>query len=199
MKKSLLLLSMVMLGILVSVGFSGCGDAGGAAKTKSPVMLVVTSTGVAQYNSDVICDDGSFIEDEIGITATVKALDPDPTATSQYMDVIITGYEISYDRKDTGWEVPKTFTGNCNVYCELDAEVEFGVLICRVDQKWQPPLSYLWQLGYEPSTGLEVIHTKCNIVIWGRTLAGEEVVSQPASLLVDFADWALCKGDDDEE
>jgi hypothetical protein len=143
----------------------------------------------------VICDNGGFIEDEIELTVKVMALNPDNELDSQYMDVIVTGYEISYERKDTGYEVPKTFTGNCNVYCDLDGEAALGVLIVRVDQKRQPPLSYLWQLGYEPSTGLDVIHAKCNIVVWGRTLAGEEVVSRPASLLVDFADWVLCTGE----
>jgi len=197
MKKILILLSLLTLGTLVSVGLSGCGDAGGFAKTDAPVALYITDVNTggngSYYESDVCVGDGefcTFFADVIDIAVEVKPIDPNIDPTSQYMDVIVKGYEIKYFRKDTGWNVPATFTETANTYCAIEESVPMNVIICRADMKNDPPLSYLWQFGYEPETGLEIIHTYCEITVWGDTLAGQEVVSHPARLSVNFANYA---------
>ncbi len=182
------------MGALLTLGLSSCGDAGGKAKDVSPVFLVVTSES-EQLESDLceIDEDGniSIFEDEITLTARVYAKDPDEDITeSNYMDVILTGYEVKYSRRDTGTAVPKSFVGSVNSYCDLNDEVTFPVVYCRASQKEMPPLSYICEYGYEPETGLFEIHTSCTITVWGRTLAGREVVSNPVHINVNFANWA---------
>jgi len=175
MKKALLILSMVMIGSLVSVGFIGCGDAGGAADTQAPVFIRVFPANSGITTS--ACNGIDLIE---GVEVRVLPVDPDGMNTSHYMNVIITGYEISYYRKDTGWAVPKTFTGNLSIYAELNAITSFEIMLCRADMQTMPPLSYLCDFGYEPDTGLDTIHTTCKIIMWGQTVGGKEVVSTPA-------------------
>ncbi len=85
----------------------------------------------------------NLLEDEITCEVGVKALDPTPGGTSFYMDVMVKGYEISYYRKDTGKNVPATFTGNTNTICEVDSTASFGMIICRASQKEMPPLQDL--------------------------------------------------------
>ncbi len=192
MKKSLLMLSMISTIVLISVGFLGCGDAGGAAKNVSPVAIQIRGF-VPTYKPSDVCVGYpcSFRTDTVTIQVDSFLIDPDPDsgAASQYTDVIITGYEVSFFRKDTGTAVPKTFTENVNAYLSVNASVAFEMIVCRADMKNMIPLSYLWSLGYEPDTGLDMIHTTCKVIVWGRTLAGREVVSPPAYLTVDFANY----------
>ncbi|GEM_PF-6997964 len=198
MRKMFLILATVIMGAVLMLGLSSCGDAGGKAKDVSPVFLVVTSAS-EQLQSDLcrIDDEGNItiVEDEISLTARVYAKDPDDEVDeSNYMDVILTGYEVKYSRRDTGTAVPKSFVGSLNSYCNLNDETAFPVVYCRASQKEMPPLSYICEYGYEPETGLPEIHTSCTITVWGRTLAGREVVSNPVYININFANWA-----DDEE
>ena len=184
-KKSLIAASLI-LAVTLTLGLTGCGDAAGEAKTKAPVILTVTDlNGNEPYQASVTY----LLEDEIDCTVRVTAIDPDPDI-SFYMDVLMKGYEISYDRKDTGSRVPETFTGNLSSLCEVDSTATFPIVICRSSQKEMPPLMDLCEPGYDQETGLAVIHSACRVVIWGDTFAGEQVVSKPAEMTVNFTcEW----------
>ena len=180
--------------VMTLVGFSGCGDAGGDAKTKSPVMLIA-SAETSYLDSDVCLDPGNtgtctFHQDNMTLSVAVKALNPDFDESSIYTSVVITGYHVEFERTDTGVDVPKPFNGACSAYIELDGEEDLSFIMVRADMKGMPPLSYLWQLGSEPSTGLGIIHTTAKVTVWGRTIAGEEVIADPVYFTVNFADWA---------
>ncbi len=195
MKINMNFMCIALLSLLMMVGAFGCGDAGGTAKTNSPVRILVTDIATQMFESDVATypngsSSPSFEQDENVFTIRIEPVGASNDNDTYMMDVIITGFEVKYVRKDTGVEVPKTFTANCNVYCGLDEDTEVPVVFCRADQKQMPPLSYLWQFGYEPSTGLQIIHTTCIVTFWGRTNSGREVVSDPAEFTVNFADWA---------
>jgi hypothetical protein len=183
MHKSLIAGSLVLAVILVA-GLSGCGDAGGEAKTKSPVILYIQDLNNSEpYHASTI----SAIEDSVSCTVGVEPINQNIDETTLYMDVIVKGYEISYYRKDTGTRVPETFTGNTNTYCEVSGTATFGIVICRASQKMMPPLKDLCDTGYDKETGLPHIHTTCRVVVWGDTFAGEEVISRPAQMTVNFA------------
>jgi len=189
MKKLLLTVAIVSMSI-ISVWMCGCGDAGGSAKTEPPVRLIVDFTNPF-LESDVFEDDtNTYLSEAQPVNFRVYSVAPEPEDTSTYMDVIVTGYEVKYTRTDTGTEVPKTYVANCSIYCALDSTVEEDLMILRADQKMMPPLSYLWQMGYDPETGLDMIHTTCTLTAWGKTLAGKEVVSEPARITVNFANYA---------
>ncbi|MBN1356333.1 hypothetical protein JXA40_08745 [bacterium] len=195
MNKKVNVMAIILMGCLLLIGVSGCGDAGGAAKSSAPVTLIISNIADQMYESDV-CHEltpgfCSFVGDENVFTVRVDPVSPDEDIEiSRYMDVVVTGYEVKYFRKDTGTMVPKTFTGNTTYYCEVDTETDIDLIFCRADMKNMPPLSYLWQFGYDPETGLSMIHTTCEVTIWGHTVGGKEVVSKPAHFTVNFANYA---------
>lgn len=184
MRKSLIAGSLVLTIILIS-GLMGCGDAGGEAKSKSPVILFIQSLNIGlPYHSSV----GEEIEDVVTCTVAVEPIDQTSfDETSLYQSVMVRGYEISYFRKDTGKRVPETYTGSTNTYCEVQGTADFDIVICRLSQKKMPPLKDLCEIGYDQETGLTEIHTTCRVVVWGDTFAGEEVVSRPAHMTVNYA------------
>ncbi|MBN1551973.1 hypothetical protein JW979_10905 [bacterium] len=204
MNKWMNIMVITLVLTLTLIGFSSCGDAGGEAKTVAPVMIVVTGVeggstlGGDDYNfaSDVCSDPAgtgscTFYEDLVTISVEIMPLNMDDDfEPSDYMSVMITGYEVKYERNDTGYDVPKIFTGATTIYCAVNEETEVPVTICKADMKTMIPLSYLWQFGYEPETGLDIIHTVCTVTLWGKTLAGREVVSNPIRFNVNFANWA---------
>ncbi|MBN1880014.1 hypothetical protein JW823_07880 [bacterium] len=182
-KKSLITASII-LAVTLTMGLSGCGDASGEANTKAPVILTITDLNA---NDPFQADVYNLKEDEVQCTVRVNPIDANPDTTSFYMDVLLKGYEISYYRKDTGSRVPETFTGNLSSVCSLNGTTTFPIIICRASQKEMPPLQDLCDPGYDQETGLFEIHTACRVVIWGDTFAGEEVVSKPAQMTVNFA------------
>jgi len=186
LKRSLILAFMILATTLV-VGLIGCGDAGGEASTKAPVILFIQAlNGGDPYQASVLTGGTSFLEDEIICTLENIPINPNSGTTSFYQDVICKGYEISYFRKDTGTMVPETFTGSMNVICPVNSTVSTSIIICRASQKEMPPLEDLCDPGYDPETGLAEIHTTCRVVVWGETFAGEEVVTDPAHMTVNF-------------
>ncbi len=187
MRKSLITGSLVLTIILVA-GLTGCGDAGGEAKSKSPVILYIQSlNGNAPFHSSVQPSTPNK-EDMVKCSVAVEPIDQTSFEdASLYQNVLVKGYEISYFRKDTGTRVPETFTGSTNTYCEAKGVADFDIIICRESQKLMPPLKDLCETGYDQETGLTEIHTTCRVVVWGDTFAGEEVVSKPGHLAVNFA------------
>lgn len=186
MQKSLIAGSLVLAVILVA-GLSGCGDAGGEAKTKAPVILYIQDLNDSDSYQSSVQINGIYVEDSVSCTVGVEPINQNIDETTLYMDVLVKGYEISYYRKDTGTRVPETFTGNTNSYCEVSGTSTFSIVICRASQKMMPPLKDLCDTGYDKETGLPEIHTTCRVVVWGDTFAGEEVVSRPAQMTVNFA------------
>lgn len=184
MIKKVLILTSMILAVTLTVGLIGCGDAGGEADTKAPVILYISDMNEGDpFQSSV----STLVEDEITIELGNQAIDPDMDMTSFYMDVICKGYEVSYFRKDTGTRVPETFTGSLNAIVPVNDVLNTAIIICRASQKEMPPLEDLCEEGYDQETGLFEIHTTCRVVVWGETFAGEEVVTDPGHLTVNFA------------
>lgn len=193
-RNALKLLAAVMLGLLL-VGLTGCGDAGGRAKYRSPVMLLITSiNGGAPYQSDVYSHAfGGAYNDIVSVAVTVEDMDPDPPEEypdgTVYTDVIVEEARIEWVRTDSGEAVPASFDQKLNAY--VSGTGVMSLVLVRSDQKMMIPLSYLDSVnsyGYEPSTGLHEIHTTAIITIKGRTVSGNPV-SAKGYCTVDFADW----------
>ena len=199
-KKILGILSSFLLLASIIVIFSSCGDASGRMKTNAPVMMFITSINNDEpLESDVIdCSgEGCYASsDTVTIKVKVVSKDPDgkdeaPTDTSM-MDVIIDKYKVEFERRDTGHNVPPTFTEKKTVYIGLDEDREFTITVVRADMKLMPPLSYLDKTnsyGYEPDTGLDAIHCAAKITVKGRTVSGRPV-SAVGYLDITFSDYA---------
>jgi hypothetical protein len=188
---------LVLVGIAL-VGLLGCGDAGGRAKTRPVTLLLFGHINEGNaLNSDVYDHaSNSIFEDQVEIQ--IDAVDPAPddpeTAPDRttMMDVILEEYRVEFTRTDTGTAVPASFTEKINYYVPLGESATFNIVVVRADQKTMIPLSYLDYVnsfGYEPETGLRIIHCTATITIRGRTVSGHGV-SAKGYLPVYFADWA---------
>ena len=181
-KKSLILTSII-LAITLTLGLSGCGDAGGEADTKAPIRFFISNLNGGSVSQISIA---GYAETQVDAVLANTPIDPGIEDTSYYMDVIVKGYEVSYIRKDTGTRVPATFTASLTGVCPVNGELNIPIVICRSSQKEMPPLDDLCDPGYDQETGLFEIHTTCRVVVWGETFAGEEVVTDPGHVAAHF-------------
>ena len=183
---------------LALVSVMGCGDAGGRANMRSPVMLLFQSINLGHpLFSDVWHNQYGVIEDVVDVSVIVESLGPEPgeegdPTDSVYLDVIVEEAKIEFWRTDTGTAVPATFTQKLNMYVKADEAKTFQIIIVRADQKTMIPLYYLNEMtsyGYEPETGLSEIHCTAMITLKGKTISGHSV-SAKGYLTVNFANWS---------
>jgi hypothetical protein len=101
MKEILSTVAIAFISCVALVGLSGCGDAGGAAKTDVPVSVSISNIDNQMYESDVCLEAltgfCTFVSDTNSFTIRVDPISPNEDMDfSRYMDVIITGYQVSF-------------------------------------------------------------------------------------------------------
>ena len=121
------------------------------------VLLVVRITGTdiedneADFlQSDVIVTDpetggGTVAADAATVTFTAQPLDPEPwLGTSQYFDLFVTHYVVSYSRSDgksqEGIDIPYSFDGSLSARVQVDTQTDVNFVIVRAVSKLEPPL-----------------------------------------------------------
>ena len=116
-------------------------------------------------------------------TLTVNSIVVRPGgATSQLMDVQLNTIEVTYSRADTGTRVPPALVYNIVGNVPAGGQVAFNnVVILSVEQIERPPLSdLLFENGaIDKETGSELIKMDISIRVFGQTIGGESVASQP--------------------
>ncbi len=205
--KYVMLIGIVLGYVGALVLLSSCGDAGGRAKDNNPVMLIITGISPSLVTSDVVDEDVdagvySIVADTVNVGLEIRQLDPDGgdfAGEGTYISVMIEEYHVEFERTDTGSAVPAPFSNDLSVFIEPGGGQEGGeegaLITCevvRADQKLMPPLIYLnpyRSYGYEPDTGLEIIHGTIHITVIGKTIAGRRI-SVSGSVPVEFANWA---------
>lgn len=136
--------------------------------------------------SDVITN-GVVYSDFVNLTVRAATLDPNPVmGVSQYSDVMITNYIVTYIRSDgatgEGTDVPYHFEGTMSTLVPVGSSVSIPLLIVRDVAKTQPPLA---ALAGNPTGMLE-----CNarIELIGHDLRNRQV-RQTGQITVRFADY----------
>lgn len=210
MKKILLPGFLLLSAMCLFLSVSGCGSTTGT-ETESPVWLEVvgiTHQHTAGDNTVALIDVCALVEDTdtgtfgcsfqdevANVSFVVNTDDPDfdsSTSSTQYLDVHISHYRVSFFRNDGGSNVPGTFDMYTDLYCEFGAISTFGTKLLHADQKLSPPLIWLNSLesfGYEPDTGLTIIKGYAVMQFWGQDNSGYNVDAQ-TQIPVQFADWA---------
>ncbi len=150
--------------------------------SKSGSMLIVESIrgqdqegNDADYlQSDVLKNDTVFADIA---TATLRAetLDPDPLlGTSQYNDIIINRYTVSYSRVDgkntPGVDVPLPFEGSLSAIIRVGNTTSFSFVVVREVAKLEPPLVSLANGRAEG-----VLQVTATIEFYGQDLASRKV------------------------
>ena len=118
------------------------------------------------------------------ITISNIAKDPNGTATD-LQSVELRAYEVRFARRDTGTRVPPPFVQSIFSLVPANGTVVIrGLQFLTPDQLRNPPLSDLSTTGSDRETGSEVVVLNVSIRFFGRTLAGDDITSDPASFTV---------------
>lgn len=184
-----LLRSRVLLALgLIALGVSGCAS-NRIEEDKNTVILSITDfDGLPiQVSVNQAALDGGLVQ--VG-EITVSNFPKDPRgATSDLMSVEIDSFEIIYSRADTGTRVPsprvRTIFGLVPINGSTDLE---GLEVVGPEQLFNPPLSdlLLQNGGVDQETGSQLIRLNLQMRFFGKTLAGDSVVSGPDSFTLEF-------------
>ena len=101
---------------------------------QSDVVKVDATTGQSTVAADAAL-----------VTFTTASLDPAPLlGTSQYFDIFVTHYTVTYSRTDgknqEGVDIPYSFDGAMSVQVRVESETAANFVIVRAVSKLEPPL-----------------------------------------------------------
>jgi hypothetical protein len=167
--------TLALIGIL-TLPLAGC-TAADLEQSEGTVLLSVSDFDglpvVVSVNA------GPFQIDQI----TVASFPKDPNgSTSALQTVEIRSYEVTYRRLDTGTRLPPPLVEAVFGNVAPGGTVEFDNLpFLRLTQLSSQPLADLGRTGLDSETRSAVIPLRVTLRFFGRTLSGDDIVSQPAS------------------
>lgn len=121
--------------------------------------------------------------DQVTLRSTTK----DPTGTiSSLQDIELRSFEVRYRRRDTGTRVPpSTVQGIFGIVPVNGVSDLFNVPFMFSDQVLSQPLLDLRNFGVDRETGTAVIVLDVSLRFFGRTLSGDDVVTEPATFTIE--------------
>jgi hypothetical protein len=199
MKKTALFFKITVVLFLAACFFS-CNPV--ENDTRSGSILVVESlkgTDIEDNEADYIQSDVIYEDLEAG-TSTIfadvavaslsaRSLDPSPIAgSSQYMDVIITRYVVSYARSDgnntQGVDVPYSFEAYLSETIPIGSTKDLSIVIVRETAKMEPPL-----VGLQEGRDKGVLEITAKVEFFGHDMA-ERSVSATGYISIFFANYS---------
>lgn len=132
--------------------------------------------------STVSVTNGPFIIEEV----TVRNIPKQPSGqTSDLQSIELRGYEVTYRRRDTGRRVPPpTFQRLFGLIPVGGNSAYENLPILTPDQILNPPLRDLAERGVDSETGSRIVVLDVSLRFFGRTLAGDDIVSDPATFTI---------------
>lgn len=119
------------------------------------------------------------------ITLQNFAKDPNGTV-SDLQSIELRSYEVRFSRRDTGTRVPPPMVKSIFSLVPVNGTATITNLpFLTADQLFNPPLSDLATTGADRETGSQVIVLNVSLRFFGRTLAGDDIASDPASFTVE--------------
>lgn len=147
-------------------------------KSSSPIALIASNT---QILSKLDLLGGTGCNSSIA-TVHIQAIQKDPTSpTSDFNQVRLTSYRVSYVRTDGGKLIPASFSRTMDSLVTIgQASDVTGFQAFETGALNQAPFAALIPSngGRDPDTGLSVIRMDVVLDIFGTTLAGEKVSAQ---------------------
>ncbi|HEX6900462.1 MAG TPA: hypothetical protein VF789_12135 [Thermoanaerobaculia bacterium] len=175
--KSILLLLLIAAALTVS----SCRSR--TDRSEGTVLLSVSDFNGLPISISLGDGNAPFIVEEIELRNIAK--DPNGT-TSDLMDIELRSYEVRYRRRDTGTRVPpptvQGLFGIVPVGGTTDLE---NVPFLFTDQLQNPPLKDLVDFGRDTETGTAVVVLDVSLRFFGRTLSGDDIVSDPATFTIE--------------
>jgi hypothetical protein len=106
--------------------------------------------------------------------------------TSQLMDVLVEGYEVSFTRGDGGTRVVPTLTEPVGGLIPIGGTMtQTGVVLMRQDQFESSVLQDLRLHGRDTETNSTVVRLVWHLKFYGKTISGERVETPPISFNLD--------------
>jgi hypothetical protein len=169
----------VLVLLVLALSFAGCRS----RSETSEGTVILSISNFTQLPIQVSAKNGPY---DIP-TVTVSNIPKDPTGnTSSLQTIELRSYEVTYTRRDTGRRVPPPLVlatfGNISVGGQTTI-TNLHFLIS--DQLLNPPIGDLLKNGVDSETGSAVIVMDVSIRFFGRTLAGDDIVSQTASFTIE--------------
>ncbi len=118
---------------------------------------------------------------------TLRNFTKDPSGTtSDLQSIELRSYEVRFSRRDTGTRVPPPMVKSIFSLVPVNGTATITNLpFLTADQLLNPPLSDLATTGADRETGSQVIVLNVSLRFFGRTLAGDNIASDPASFTVE--------------
>lgn len=170
--------SLLFLVVLV-LALGGCRSR--TDRSEGSVLLSVTD-----FDGLPLAVSASLGPTTIGeITLRNFAKDPNGDV-SDLQSIELRSYEARYSRRDTGTRVPPPMVKSIFSLVPVNGTSTITNLpFLTQDQLRNPPISDLVETGADRETGSEVIVITVSLRFFGRTLAGDDIVSDPASFTVE--------------
>ncbi|MFQ5743462.1 MAG: hypothetical protein ACE5HV_07725 [Acidobacteriota bacterium] len=187
--------------LALAMVMAGCGASGNIDDTQNAVVLVIDSiTQVSNPFGDILTSSGSILDDTVDVVFSAHLKSPSPPPGSPLdptlQDIILERYEVTFVRTDGGTAVPAGFQRGMSLRVRLTPQGDVilrestasSLVIAPATEKSQPPISFLIDPGFEPSTGFVNIQVNATLRFFGRTIAGDKV-SVSATIGINFADF----------
>jgi hypothetical protein len=167
--------------ILLVIALGGCRSR--TDRTEGSVILSVTDFDGLPVQVSVT--GGPYSIEEIIISNFAK----DPTGTtSDLQSVELRAYEVRFTRRDTGTKVPPPLVNSIFGLIPVGGTITLNNLpFLTSDQLRNSPLLDLATTGTDKETGSEVIVLNVSMRFFGRTLAGDDVATDPASFTIEVS------------
>lgn len=186
-RKNTILIAALTLTAFALVGLLGCNartdrtDGGG-------VLLSVTQLNLAptQFILHNLQNAGALLPAIPTVTLQNVVKDPSAPVTSQLENIELRSYQIVYTRADTGTRVPPPLVEPLAGVVPVNGTFTINNLgVIRNNQLFSPPISDISNFGVDKETNSQIIVLNLRITFFGRTLAGQDVQSEPAGFTME--------------
>ena len=171
--------------------------------TSSSMLIVESIRGTdndgkaADFLQSDVLRKGAVYADIATATLRAETLDPDPLlGTSQYNDIILNRYTVSYSRVDgkstPGVDVPLPFEGSLSAQIKAGNTTSFSFVVVREVAKMEPPL-----VGLVEGRAEGVLQAIARIDFYGQDLASRKVKAT-GYLTIYFANYVDPEEEEEE-
>lgn len=165
--------------LVLALSIAGCRS----RTDRSEGSVILSISNFNQLPLDVSLASGPFQIPQL----TLSNIPKDPTGTTSELQTIeLRAYEVVYTRRDTGRTTPPVLSQS--IFGNIPVGGSFTVnnpLFLSSNQTLNPPLLGLGRTGVDAETGSAVIVLDVSMRFFGRTLAGDDVVSQTATFTIE--------------
>ncbi len=129
-------------------------------------------------------------DDTLTLQIEITSIVTNPNAaTSDLMNVVLDLYEVTYTRGDTGTRLPTPYVSTLSRVVPVNGTLSLNNFpVMTAAQLRSPPLSDLLfeNGGFDKETGDTSITINITFVLFGKTLAGQDVTSIPRTEVFEF-------------